>query len=154
MRSERYTRRVIYKACVTYQRHAPLLPIYEIDDVAFWVLGAQVDKDEHDLVADNVRPHVEEVDRQRRVELKVGFPRQRVRAARLETHEPKDRLGRRDFARGQTAIVEERGEGERKSKGSGHVESKEKFGVYLRTETTRSSSSMENACVIAIELRG
>jgi hypothetical protein len=60
---------------VTYQRHLPLLPIDEIDGVAFRVLGAQVDQDEHDLLPDDVRSHVEEVYGQFRVELEVRFSR-------------------------------------------------------------------------------
>jgi len=54
--------------------------------------------------------------------------------------------------RGKLALGKGKKE-ERKLKGSGRVKSRE-FGVHLRTETTRSSSSMENACVIAIEPRG
>ena len=79
----------------TCQCHASLFPIYQVDDVAVWIIRAQVHQDEHDLVADDVRPHIEEVDRQSRVELEVRFPRQRVCPARLEAHEPKDRLRRR-----------------------------------------------------------
>ena len=60
---------------VTYQRHTPQFPIHEIDDVALWVLDAKVDQDEHDLVTDDVRPHVEEIYGQCRVELEVGFSR-------------------------------------------------------------------------------
>jgi len=45
--------------------------------------SAQVHQDEHDMVVDHVRPHIEKVDRQGRVELEVRFPRQRC-PARLE----------------------------------------------------------------------
>ncbi len=75
---------------MTNQRHFPPLPIDEIDGVIFWVLNAQVDQDEHDLVADDVRSHVEKIYRQFRIELEVRFPRQRVRTACLEAHKPKN----------------------------------------------------------------
>jgi hypothetical protein len=88
---------------VTRQRHAALLPIDEIDNVALWVLGAEVNEHEHDLLPDDVRPHVEEVDGQVRVELEVGLHGERVRAARLEAHEPEDRPGGRVVEPGQNA---------------------------------------------------
>jgi hypothetical protein len=60
---------------MAYQRDLPLLPIDEIDGVAFRVLGAEVDQDEHDLVPDDVCSHVELVYGQFRVELEVRFSR-------------------------------------------------------------------------------
>ena len=36
----------------------PCFQIYQIDDVAVWVIRAQVHQDEHDLVADHVHPHI------------------------------------------------------------------------------------------------
>jgi hypothetical protein len=46
---------------MTHQRHPPPLPIHEKNGVAFWVVDAQVDQDEHDLVPDDTRSYVEEV---------------------------------------------------------------------------------------------
>ncbi len=149
---------------VTHQRHAALLPIDEIDNVALWVLGAEVDEHEHDLLPDDVRPHVEEVDGQVRVELEVDLPGERVRAARLEAHEPEDRPGGRVVEPGQA--VHRKGKKTKIKKGDmeggkhwgtrerGRGRGRRNSGGHLRTETTRSSSSMENACVIAIEPRG
>jgi hypothetical protein len=67
--------RTVRKWSVTYQGHLPLLPINEIDGVIFRVLDAQVNQDEHDLVPDHVRSHVEEVYGQFSVELEVRLSR-------------------------------------------------------------------------------
>jgi hypothetical protein len=50
----------------------------------------EVNEHEHDLLLDDVHPHVEEVDGQVRVELEVSLPREWVRAAHLEAHELED----------------------------------------------------------------
>jgi hypothetical protein len=84
----------MFKAILTYQRHTSLLPIYEIDNVAFCVLDAQIDQYEHYLIADDVRTYIKELDGESRIELEVRFPRQGVRASRLEAQKPKHRLGR------------------------------------------------------------
>ncbi|KAF8488020.1 hypothetical protein F5888DRAFT_1810060 [Russula emetica] len=42
-------------------RHPPPPPIHEINGIAFRDVDAQVDQDEHDLVPDDIRSYVEEV---------------------------------------------------------------------------------------------
>jgi hypothetical protein len=86
---------------VTHQIHAALLPINEMDNIALWVLGAEVNEHEHDLLPNNVHPHIEEVDRQVHVELKVGVPHEWVRATHLGAHELEDCPGGRVIKLGQ-----------------------------------------------------
>jgi hypothetical protein len=76
---------------VTHQIYAALLPIDKMDNIALWVLSAEVNEHEHNLLPNDVRPHIEEVDRQVHVELEVGLPHKRVRAAHLGAHELEDR---------------------------------------------------------------
>lgn len=51
----------IHEVYTTHQCHPPPLPIHEIDGVAFGVVDAQVDQDEHDLVPDDICSYVEEI---------------------------------------------------------------------------------------------
>jgi hypothetical protein len=52
---------VLHTRGTTHQRHPPPLPIHEINDIAFRVVDAQVDQDDHDMVPDDIRSYVEEV---------------------------------------------------------------------------------------------
>ena len=61
-----------------------LLSIYQIDEVAVWVISAQVHQDKHNLVADHIYLHIEKVDRQGCVKLEVRFPYQQACPARLK----------------------------------------------------------------------
>jgi hypothetical protein len=79
---------------MTHQRHPRPLPIHKINGVAFRVVNAQVNQDDHDMVSDDIGSYVEEVHRQLCIELDVRFRGQRVRPARLEAHKPKDRFRR------------------------------------------------------------
>jgi hypothetical protein len=51
----------IHEARTTHQRHPTPIPIHEINGVALRDVDAQVDQDEHDLVPDDIRSYVEEV---------------------------------------------------------------------------------------------
>jgi len=75
---------------VTHQIHAALLPIDEMDNIALWVLGVEVNKHEHNLLPNDVHPYVEEVDRQVHVELEVSLPHEQVHTAHLRAHELED----------------------------------------------------------------
>jgi hypothetical protein len=86
---------------VTHQIHAALLPINEMDNIALWVLGAEVNEHEHNLLPNDICPHVKEVDRQVHVELEVGVPHKQVRTTHLGAHELEDCLGGRIIKPGQ-----------------------------------------------------
>ena len=74
-------------------------------------------------------------------------------AARLKAHEPQDgRRGCAVYARQTDIRMRESLEKRRETRVC--PSPRGEYVVHLRTETTRSSSSMENACVIAIDPGG